>query len=166
MADRSSLAAGGRMTAERALRLAWRGYVLMLLLPFVLFVAVMWRLMGNEMAIRSTPLGQNWFIVCMAYMLLAVPASFFWRSHVFKGYWRGKPVEPGRYLRGMLTMWVTIEIGGMLSLVACLVSGSLLPNLLPALLAFALFTPLWPSGYAMTRPVGGADDPEVYAEPR
>ena len=66
----------------------------------------------------------------------------------------------------MLILWLTIEVGGVMALLGCLVSGSLLPNLLPAMVAFMLFTPFWPSGRAMTNPVGNDDDFEVYEEPR
>jgi len=72
----------------------------------------------------------------MAYLAVAVPAAFFWRSREFKGYWEGKCVSPNRYLRGMLILWLTIEVGGVVALVGCFVSGSLLPNLLPAMVAF------------------------------
>jgi hypothetical protein len=102
----------------------------------------------------------------MAYLAVAVPAAFFWRSREFKAYWQGHCVSPNRYLRGMLILWLTIEIGGIMALIGCFVSGSLLPNLLPAMVAFMLFTPFWPSGRAMTNPVGNDDDFEVYEEPR
>jgi hypothetical protein len=67
----------------------------------------------------------------------------------------------------MLSVWLTMEVGGLLALTGCLVTQSLLPNLLPALVAFILFIPFWPSGRAMTRPCAeDDDDPENYAEPR
>ena len=78
----------------------------------------------------------------------------------------GKVVSPGAYLRGMLTVWLACEIGGIIALIGCLVTRTLLPNLLPALVAFILFTPFWPSGRAMTHPVGNDDDFEIYEEPR
>jgi hypothetical protein len=99
-------------------------------------------------------------------MALVVPAAIFLRSYIFKAYWAGDTVHPKSYLKGMLGVWATIEIGGVLALVGCLVSHSLLPNLLPALVAFMLFTPLWPSGLAMVRHCGNQDDPSEYKEPR
>jgi len=60
-----------------------------------------------------------------------------------------------------------MEVGGLLALAGCLVTQSLSPSLLPALVAFILFIPFWPSGRAMTTPCGaGDDDPENYVEPR
>jgi hypothetical protein len=102
----------------------------------------------------------------MGYLIVAVPLSFFGRSRLFKAYWSGAPVTPGKYLMGMLTMWVTLEIGGVFALVGCVASHSLLPNLLPALIAFMFFTTLWPSGKAMTRSTGDKEDPQLYEEPR
>jgi hypothetical protein len=42
----------------------------------------------------------------------------------------------------------------------------MLPNLLPALLAFMLFTPLWPNGHSMTRALINEHDPADYEDPR
>jgi hypothetical protein len=105
------------------------------------------------------------FIAAIAFLFIMGPVSFVIRSRLFRSYWRGEPVNPRDYLLGMLVVWMTFEIGGLLSLAGCLLSNSLLPCLLPALASFMFFTPLWPSGKAMVRPTG-SDDPEMYSEPR
>ncbi|HEX8524037.1 MAG TPA: hypothetical protein VF669_17420 [Tepidisphaeraceae bacterium] len=135
-------------------------------IPAVMFLFVMWRFIDDEATPIDQSLAQRWFLCTMAYLAIGVPASFFLRSREFKAYWKGKCVSPGHYLRGMLSVWLTMEIGGIAALVGCLVTQSLLPNLLPALVAFMLFIPFWPSGRAMTCPVGDQDDAENYAEPR
>ena len=94
-----------------------------------------------------------------------VPAAIFWRSHVFQSYWKGVAVGPSAYLRGMFTLWFALEVGGILSLVGCIVSHTFMPGLIPAATAFVLFTPLWPSGRAMLDHQGESDDPAKYAEP-
>jgi hypothetical protein len=66
----------------------------------------------------------------------------------------------------MMSIWVALEIGGLFALVGCLRSQQLLPDLLPALVAFMFFVTLWPSGRAMTRQTGHLEDPQVYEEPR
>jgi len=59
-----------------------------------------------------------------------------------------------------------MQIGAVLPQ-AEIATNSLLPNLLPALVAFMLFLPLWPSGRAMIcSQRGNSDDPETYEEPR
>ena len=154
-----------RLTAGQALSLAWASWIILLAIPALLFLAVMWTFIGDDTHADKL-VAERWFLVCMAYLAIAVPAAFFWRSREFKAYWEGKCVSPARYLRGMLTLWLAIEVGGIMALAGCLVSHSLTPNLLPAMVAFMLFTPFWPSGRAMTHPVGDDDDFEVYEEPR
>ncbi len=153
------------LTAALALRYAWISWLTFLLLPFFLFLYVIVNL-TDEVSTRHLQSAQIWFVISMAYMAVVVPAAIFWRSRLFKPYWLGNTVSPRSYLKGMLVVWLSLEIGGLLSLTGCLVNHSLLPNLLPALVAFMLFTPLWPSGRAMTRHVGNQDDPEKYEEPR
>jgi hypothetical protein len=150
-----------------ALRIAWWCWLSMLALPFIAFIVTIWAVNAAEGADESaSTFSRVWFYASMGYMLVAVPISFFWRSHVFRDYWAGHCVSPSSYLRGMIPMWIIIEIGGLLSLVGCILSGALLPNLLPALVAFMLFVPLWPSGRAMLFAHGATDDPELYSEPR
>src|SRR5436309_824604 len=154
-----------QLTPGQALRIAWICWLALLALPALVFLAVMWRLLDDDMA-GDAALAQHWFIFTMVYLAIAVPAAFFMRSRDFHHYYKGHVVAPGAYLRGMLTVWVACEIGGLIALLGCIVTGTLLPNLLPALVAFILFTPFWPSGRAMTHPVGNDDDFEIYEEPR
>jgi hypothetical protein len=153
------------LTAALALRYAWISWLTFLLLPFFLFLYVIVNL-TDETSARHLASAQVWFVISMAYMAIVVPGAIFWRSQLFKPYWQGQTVSPRQYLKGMFLVWLSLEIGGLLSLTGCLVNHTLLPNLLPALVAFMLFTPLWPSGRAMTRHIGNEDDPEKYEEPR
>ncbi len=96
---------------------------------------------------------------------LAVPASLFWRGHVFKPYWAGQAVAPGDYLRGMATVWTALAVGGIVSLSGCVATESLAPNVIPSMLSLILFLTMWPGGRAMVRRVGNAEDPGLYVEP-
>jgi hypothetical protein len=156
------------LPAQTAMRAAWACWLVLLVLPFLFFIYVLWTLMGAEENVGASSIhsGQGWFLTSMIYLIVAVPLSFFGRSWLFKAYWTGKPVEPRKYLLGMLTMWLTLEIGGLFALAGCLVDHKILPNLLPALVAFMFFTTLWPSGRAMTRTTGHLEDPQLYEEPR
>jgi hypothetical protein len=158
--DRSEL------SPRQALRIAWCCWLILLSIPALVFLIVMWRMMDGGVSGLGGAASERWFLATMVYLAIAVPTSFFWRSHVFKAYSAGKSVAPRNYLQGMLTVWLAMEIGGILALVGCLMTGSLLPNLVPAMVAFILFIPFWPSGGAMTRPVGNEDDAENYEEPR
>jgi hypothetical protein len=155
------------LTPQLAIRLAWAVWLLFLVTPFFLFLFSVWTL-SNARAHPSASQAEidHWFLGAMVYLLICVPFSFFARGRVFKAYWSGQPVSPRNYLSGMFTIWLALELGGFLSLAGCLVTGALLPNLLPALLAFMFFTTFWPSGRAMMRHSGHHEDPEVYEEPR
>ncbi len=154
------------VSAQSAMRMAWGCWLFLLVLPFLYFIYVIWTLMGEETSGPPPHSSQGWFLMSMIYLIVAVPLSFFGRSRLFKAYWTGKPVEPKKYLVGMLAMWLTLEVGGLLALTGCLVDHKPMPNLLPALVAFMFFTTLWPSGRAMTRTTGDSEDAGVYEEPR
>jgi hypothetical protein len=162
-APRSSL------SAKVALRIAWVAWIILLVIPFFVSMAMVWNVAIESHSAGAAATGSaehGWFLMASCYLLVAGPLSFFWRGHAFKGYWTGKPVSPEKYLFGMLLIWMTLEMGGLLSLAGCFVDHSALPCLMPALVAFMFFVTFWPSGRAMVRPAGQFDDPGKYLEPR
>jgi hypothetical protein len=158
-------AATGSLSVRTALRLAWATWTILLIIPFLLFLGVVWTLMFHE-ATGLHAESQTWFLASSGYLLVVVPASFFWRGSIFKSYWLGQPITPAKYLYGMLAIWTALEFGGIISLLGCFVDRSLLPNLLPALVAFMFYATLWPSGRSMVSSVGHSEDAGVYEEPR
>ena len=153
------------MTPGQALRQAWLWWLALLLIPFFVFIGVVWVLSLTEAEPRpSVSLG--FFIASLVWMLVTVPGAFVLRNYCFKAYWEGRTVEPRSYVRGMLTIWLAPEVGGLLALLGVLLSRTWMPGLLPAAVAFMLFTPFWPTGRAMTEPVGMAEDDEVFRHPR
>ncbi|HEX4054785.1 MAG TPA: hypothetical protein VHX86_11015 [Tepidisphaeraceae bacterium] len=156
---------GGTLSPRTALRLAWVTWAVFLVIPFFLFLSVVWILGMREEV--TPPIRQHaWFLGASIYLLVAVPLSFFWRGHVFKAYWSGQPIAPKKYLYGMLGVWAALVFGGIFGLLGCFVDRSLLPNLLPALVAFMFYVTLWPSGRAMVGRTGKSEDPGKYEEPR
>ncbi|MDB5174898.1 MAG: hypothetical protein JWN51_3671 [Phycisphaerales bacterium] len=153
------------LTPRAALKRAWVWYLVMLLVPFLLFVTVVVTLMESTNP-RHMTMMDAWFLGSIGFLILAAPAAFALRSRYFRPYWRGEVVSPRSYLTGMLIVWSAFEAGGIISLLGCLAGHSLLPCLIPALASFMFFTPLWPNGRAMVKRTGNADDPEIYAEPR
>jgi hypothetical protein len=153
------------ISVRAAIRLAWVAWFILGVIPFLLFLCVVWTLgIRNAELVRGGH--HTWFLISSAYLLIAVPCSFFLRTRLFKEYWAGHTVAPGKYLFGMIAMWMTLELGGILSLLGCFLDHSLLPNLLPAMLAFIFYATLWPSGRSMVYPVGHHEDPQIYEEPR
>jgi len=144
---------------------AWHTYIVLLVLPFFVFLAALIYLTVASPA-PDRVLAANWFIASLLWVGIATPAAFFLRARWFKDYWAGGVVAPADYFRGMLAIWLTLEVGGVLSLLGCALSGKMVPCLLPALAAFLLFLPFWPSGEAMVHAVGAEDDAELFKHPR
>ncbi len=156
---------GATLSPRTALRLAWVTWAVFLVIPFFLFLSIVW-ILGMREEAAPQPSQHAWFLGASAYLLVVVPLSFFWRGHVFKAYWSGQPIQPKKYLYGMLSVWAALVFGGIFSLLGCFVDRSLLPNLLPALIAFMFYVTLWPSGRAMVAHTGHSEDPSKYQEPR
>ena len=78
------------------------------------------------------------------------------KSHVFKSAWERREADPDIYSRGLLTIWAVLQIGGVLGLLACFLSNSLLPGLLIAAVMLSLTLAIRPSAAALrSRPRGG-----------
>jgi hypothetical protein len=149
-----------------ALRDAWLAYIFLLMLPFVVLAVVLISHANTATPPRVSHGMSSWFLGTMAYLAVGVPAALFYRRHLSGAYFRGQVVSPRHYLAGMLTVWLTLEIGMIAPLIGCFVTGSFLPDLLPAILAFMFFVVLCPTGKMMTSHVGSSEDPQIYKEPR
>jgi len=154
------------MNPRRTLLVAWIVWFVMLTIPFVLFLAVLFRQNFGSSPEASEAVVNRWFIGSMIFCGLAVPAAFFLQARAFKGYWQGHCVEPRAYLRGMITIWASLELSGLIALIGCWATRTMIPTMLPALIAFMLFVMLWPNGHAMTRPLVSEHDGADYEEPR
>ncbi len=156
-----------QLTPTAALRRAWIVWLALLACPYILFLVLVWRITASDEVSRDMALAQRWFSASTVYLIVAVPAALFLRSHCFKSYWAGMKVTSRAYLTGSVILWASLELGGILSLIGCLMTHSLLPNLFPALVSFMLFASLWPTGAPMVcSNRGNLEDPEGYAEPR
>jgi hypothetical protein len=152
------------LSYQSAVKWAWISWLILGIIPFLLFIWMIWTLPSNFNP--QVTAGESWFVFSSIYLMVAVPASFFWRGHIFKEYWQGRRVMPGKYFFGMIEVWLALVFGGVISVTGCIVSGAIMPNLIPAILAFMFYVTLFPSGRAMTRTDGDSLDAEVYKEPR
>jgi hypothetical protein len=165
MATVAARAMDDSITPDEALRRAWIIWLTLLFIPFFAFMALIFYLMAGPEPVRPT-VSHVFMFVSLIWIALATPLGFYLRSRMFRAYEKGKPVPPRSYVIGMTMIWVPLEIGGLLAIVGAFASNTLIPNVIPAMLAFVLFTPFWPTGHAMTRNLGDQDDFELYKEPR
>jgi len=157
------------LTADQAMRLAWRTWMLLLAVPFVLFFWTIWRLIGSTPESTGSAdhdLAGMWFLFTLAYLAMAVPAAFFWRNHLFRDYLAGGTISPRQYLEGMMTVWVVLAVGGVIAILGCILTNTLVPNVVPGAVALVLYMLYWPSGRTMSRPLRNEHDPAEYEDPR
>lgn len=69
-------ATGGSLSARTALQLAWTTWMVMLVIPFFLFLAIVWTL-GMRADATMPSNDERWFLGASIYLLVVVPASFF-----------------------------------------------------------------------------------------
>ena len=149
-----------------ALRAAWWAYLILLFLPFLVLGVII--VSYSNTVTSSTPYHgvSRWFRLTTAFLVIVLPAALLYRRHLWRAYFRGDLVAPRRYLTGVLTVWLSLEVSMILTLVGCYVTVSFLPELLPAIVAFVVFITLWPSGKMMISRAGDSNDPEIYEMPR
>ena len=153
-----------RLSPRAALRLAWLGWGILLAGPFLLLQVLVWYVPASEMSRLYAPT-TFWFLAAMAYLIVVVPALFFVRGHLFRDYWMGRPVPPRNYVIATIVMGAALALGGIISLIGCMVTASFMPNLIPGFIALLLFLMHWPTGSAMTRNSGNSQDHQIYQEP-
>jgi hypothetical protein len=121
----------------------------------VIFGAIVVVLIGMDtFEPADPPLPWTLFIAAAAVLVTAVPVTVFVRKRIFAQGLENGVVKPQDYLRGNIIVWATIEAATLLSLVGCIVSGAIMPNIIPGVFAVVLFVMLWPDGKAM-KPGGG-----------
>ncbi|HUB24758.1 MAG TPA: hypothetical protein VL992_04960 [Tepidisphaeraceae bacterium] len=157
-----------RLTPLTALKLAWICWGVLLIAPYTLLLFLIYFVQAGGAARFAWVCNDTttWFVALMAYLAIIVPGSFFLRGHLLKDYWLGRPVPPKNYVLATIAGGAALAVGGILSLIGCLLTGSFVPNLIPGALALFLFLIHLPTGRAMIRNSGNQDDPEVYEEPR
>ena len=163
--SRVDLPTPAEMTPAQSLKTAWILWALLALMPLPFFLAVV----IQQLNLDGAPAGpgvNEWFIGTLVFIAFCVPAGFFAQRRFFRNYWKGEAVTPLRYLLGMLSVWVALNVCALIALIGCLATRPLLPNLLPAILLFGLFAILWPNGHAMSRPLVSEQDGADYEEPR
>ena len=145
---------GGRQqfwpwTPNTALQLAWTTWVVLLVTPFMMLPLTLHLMPSASGAGPKPELAGRWYGILMVYLLVAIPVALVIRAVMFKGLWHGQPVPPQRYYSGMLLLWFVVVAGGITAELVCVATATLVPNILPAMLALIVFLSLWPTGRPM-----------------
>lgn len=140
------------ISAPTAIWMAWLCWSLFLAIPFS--VALWLGSRTGENPISTSRLSEErWFVYAMLFLALIAPGAFFWRERIYEGSQGGKTVTPGKYLAGMVSVWLALLAAGLFSLTGCFALGTMLPNIVPAFFSLALFLMLWPNGRSMSHRV-------------
>ena len=155
-----------RDQVQSALRAAWLTYFVFMMLPPVAFaIALLVRM--NRIAPPRNPGGvMNWLWLIVAYLAIGFPAALFIRRRLCIAYNRGDIVAPRNYYVGMLTVWLSLEIGMFLPIVGYCETGVLLPTIALSLVPLIFLITLWPTGDMLVSHSGDSDDAEIYKNPR
>ena len=100
-----------------------------------------------------------------------IPAGYVLRSQMYKRHWVDSTVRPRGYLLGNVVLWAICEGISLLGLVAVVLSGELLPTVIPTVLALGVLVVNFPNGAAMmgqgsNNPYEHPLKPAVHRQPR
>jgi|GEM_PF-750338 len=154
-------------TRGGAYAVAWGIWFTFLVTPLFFFLGTLIYLLAWPGRETNYELGQTWFIIMMVMIAAGVPFFFYLRSRLhFYGYRSGRSATPRQYIMGMTLVWSWLVLIGMLSILGCIATGDIGPNIIPALLAFIVFITQWPNASALVNRTGHLDDPSLYLHPR
>ncbi|NJL30858.1 MAG: hypothetical protein HC898_04090 [Phycisphaerales bacterium] len=126
-------------------RLLWTA--LLLGQAVLLFGACAFTLM--QMGGGQTDTGHLLSYIALFMCLTMIPAGYVLRAQMYKRHWVGQAVRPRGYLLGNVILWAMCEGISLLGLVSVVLSGELIPNLIPTVLALGVLVVNFPNGAAM-----------------
>ena len=155
-----------------ALRQSWGIYLVLAVIPPLAMIGMIFYLIfdrdpffGPRVVEESTATGWIWFVLGMLWISVTLPAGFYVRRHYWARFYEGGTVRARNYIKGNVAIWLPLVVAGVLGFIgfaATRFAGSLFTSVT----AFVIFLAMYPTGHAMTRPVGDHDDPGVYEEPK
>ena len=134
--------------ARRAIGRAWAWWGGLLAMPVVLLLVAA-GLSVLEQALSWSVGAVLFLVLATLWLVLVLPGVLVLRSHCLRAAWRGRPLRAEAYLRGMRTVWGTLEVAALLGVLGAVASGSWLPCLLPTAIAWSALALLSPSERAM-----------------
>ena len=134
---------------EHVRELAWTTWVILLATPFVVLPFALHMTPSASGSGPKPELAEKWFLVVMVYLLVALPVALLIRSYLFRSFWQGRSVVPRVYYVGVFIPWAVVAVAGLVAELVCIATATLVPNILPALLALFIYLMLWPTGAVM-----------------
>jgi hypothetical protein len=130
-----------------ALYLAWLTWLILLAAPFVLLPFALQ--MSPDGRSPRPDLAEEWFLIVMVYLLVAVPSAVLVRERLFRSFWVSRAVRPRSYYIGMCGIWVVVALAGLAAELVCVATATLMPNVVAAAIALLVYLTLWPTGMAV-----------------
>ncbi|MFP4144900.1 MAG: hypothetical protein ACLFV3_07115 [Phycisphaeraceae bacterium] len=126
------------------LRLIWAAMLMSQLVFFLVVAFVLTEARGATPDLHPMLgwIGVGWFVAATA-------MGYFARNQIYKSAWREHAIAPGGYLTGNLVLLALLESVGLFSIIALLVTGVMVPEILPAIGALVVFAINFPTGHAM-----------------
>ena len=150
--DESGDARSGEMLVpDRALELAWTIWFILLAVPFVVLPFALHTTPGADGRYPNPRAARDWFVAIVAALALAVPVALLWRVLLLGRLWHSHDVRPRRYFFAMLICWLVLTLGGMAAEIVCVFTGTLLPNVIVAVVALFVYLNIWPRGTPMAK---------------
>ncbi len=136
--------------ARRGLRAAWAWWIALLAAPWAA-VLIGAAVFGMARGVWWSPGSTTFALLSWAWLAGVAPAAMVLRSHCLRATWRGRSMPSDRYLRGMLTIWWSLEVAILIGVVGSLATGVVLPCLAPAAVGWVVLAVLPPSDRAVLR---------------
>jgi hypothetical protein len=129
---------------ERALQRAWTTWLTLLAVPFLILPFVL-HLTPSSLGDNLDPdLAEKWFFMLVVYLLMVFPIALVLRHHLRQPSSHEGSDGLRAYFGGMVTIWALVAAAGLAAEVICIVTATIMPNAVPALIALGLYLALWP----------------------
>jgi hypothetical protein len=145
---------------------AWITYIALMMVPPATFAIAAFIQMNRTAPSRNPDGVTTWLWLILAYLAIGFPAALFIRRHLCIAYSRGGTVAPKKYFWGMLTVWLSLELGIFLAIVGFCATGVFMPIIPLALIPQLFMMTLWPTGDMLVSHSGDSDDAEIFETPR
>ena len=134
-----------RRSTLMILRVIW----LVLIVGQVSFGAVVVFTMLNPGSVGESQLRGQMLAIASAVLVGAVGLGYYIRNQSYKKHWQEHAVTPAGFFQGNLILLAALEASSFLTLVFVMISGQVIPMILPAVVSLAVQCVNFPTGAPM-----------------